>query len=96
MSTSDIVVMIIVAAVVCLALLYLAFRHQSKRLQNKFGAEYARSVEQLGRSKADAELHRRESRVRRMQIHPLSDADRERFAAAWRRIQGGFVDDPGD
>jgi hypothetical protein len=95
MSTTAIAVIIVVAAVVCLALLSLAFRHQSKRLQDKFGSEYERSVAQLGRSKAEAELQRRQSRVRRMQIRPLSDAERERFTAAWRHVQGGFVDDPG-
>jgi hypothetical protein len=95
MSTTAIIVTIVVAAVVCLALLFLAFRYQSRRLQDEFGAEYERSVAQLGRSKAEAELQRRQSRVRRLQIRPLSDADRERFTDAWRRVQGGFVDDPG-
>src|ERR1700722_1193283 len=95
MSTIAIIVIIVVAAIVGLALLFLAFRYQSRRLQDKFGAEYERSVTQLGRSRAEAELQRRQSRVRRMQIRPLSDAERERLAAAWRRVQGGFVDDPG-
>jgi hypothetical protein len=94
MSTTSIAVIIVVAAVVCLALLFLAFRYQSRRLKDKFGAEYERSVAQLGRSKAEAELQRRQSRVSRMQIRPLSDGERERFATAWRRVQGGFVDDP--
>lgn len=94
MSTTAIAVTIVVAALVCLALLFLAFRYQRRRLQDKFGAEYERSVAQLGRSRAEAELQRRQSRVRRMQIRPLSDGERERFAAAWRRVQGGFVDDP--
>src|ERR1700691_3494236 len=95
MSTTAIAVIIVVAAVVCLALLFLAFRYQSRRLQEQLGAEYERSVAQLGRSRAEAELQRRQSRVRRMQIRPLSDAERERFTAAWRHVQGGFVDDPG-
>jgi hypothetical protein len=94
MSTTAVVVIIVVAALVCLALLVFAFRRQSKKLQDKFGDEYSRSVEQLGRSKAEAELQRRESRVRRLPIRVLSDTDRERFASAWRRVQGGFVDDP--
>jgi hypothetical protein len=94
MSITAVVLIIVVAAVVCLALLVFAFRRQSKRLQDKFGDEYLRSVEQMGRSKAEAELQRRESRVRRLQIRVLSDTDRERFTSAWRRVQGGFVDDP--
>jgi hypothetical protein len=95
MSTPVLVAVIAAAAVVCVALLYFAFRMQSKRLQNRFGPEYERSVSEMGRSKAEAELHRREKRVSRMQIRPLSETERARFASAWRSVQAGFVDDPG-
>jgi hypothetical protein len=33
--------------------------------------------------------------VSRMQIRPLIESDRSRFASAWRSVQAGFVDDPG-
>jgi hypothetical protein len=95
MSTPVLVAIIVAAAVVCLALLYFAFRLQSKRLHDRFGPEYERSVAELGRSKAEAELHGREKRVSRMQIRPLTESDRKRFANAWRAVQAGFVDDPG-
>jgi hypothetical protein len=95
MSTPVLVAIIVAAAVVCLALLYFAFRLQSKRLHDRFGPEYERSVSELGRSQAEAELHRREKRVSRMQIRPLTESDRQRFASAWRTVQAGFVDDPG-
>jgi hypothetical protein len=95
MSTPVLVAIIVAAAVVCLALLYFAFRLQSKRLHDRFGPEYERSVSELGRSRAEAELHRREKRVSRMQIRPLTESDRKRFASAWRTVQAGFVDDPG-
>lgn len=95
MTTPVLMAIIVAAAIVCLALLYFAFRMQSKRLHDRFGTEYERSVSELGRSKAEAELQRREKRVARMQIRPLGDADRNRFASAWRSVQAGFVDDPG-
>jgi hypothetical protein len=95
MTTPVLVAIIVAAAIVCLALLYFAFRMQSKRLHDKFGREYERSVAELGRSKAEAELHRREKRVSRMPIQPLTESDRNRFASAWRTVQAGFVDDPG-
>jgi hypothetical protein len=95
MSTPVLIAIIVAGAVVCLGLLYFAFQMQSKRLHERFGPEYERSVSELGRSRAEAELHRREKRVSRMQIGPLSESDRTRFASAWRSVQAGFVDDPG-
>ncbi len=95
MSTPVLIAIIVAAAVVCLALLYFGFRMQSKRLQDRFGPEYERSVSELGRSKDETELQRREKRVSRMQIRSLSESDRSRFASAWRSVQAGFVDDPG-
>jgi hypothetical protein len=95
MSTPVLIAIIVAAAIVCLGLLYFAFRLQSKRLQDRFGPEYERSVSELGRSRAEAELQRREKRVSQLQIRPLSESDRTRFASAWRSVQAGFVDDPG-
>jgi hypothetical protein len=69
--------------------------NQSQRLQQRFGAEYARTVERLGsREKAEAELRAREKRVQRMRIEALSPADAARFAQEWKRLQGHFVDNP--
>jgi hypothetical protein len=93
MSTTALVI-IIVAALICIAALVLAFRAQTRRLQSRFGPEYERSVHMLGRSRAEAELQRRERRVRRMQLRPLSDTDRNQFVSAWRNLQAKFVDDP--
>ena len=69
--------------------------NQSQRLQERFGAEYARTVDRLGsRDKAEAELRAREKRVQRMHIEALSPADAARFAQEWRRLQAHFVDNP--
>src|SRR5205823_2940201 len=46
------------------------------------------------RRRAEAELQERAARVDHLDIHPLSPADRTRFADAWRSVQAQFVDDP--
>jgi hypothetical protein len=70
-------------------------RKRSQRLQQRFGPEYARMVDELGdRTKAEAELAAREKRVERFNITPLSPADAARFSQAWNVLQLRFVDNP--
>jgi hypothetical protein len=70
-------------------------RKRSQRLQQRFGPEYVRTVNELGdRNKAEAELEAREKRVERFNITPLSPADAARFGQAWNALQNRFVDDP--
>ena len=47
-------------------------QQQSKRLRQRFGAEYDRAVAELGRTKAEAELRAREKRVEKFTITPLA------------------------
>lgn len=70
-------------------------RKQSLRLQQHFGAEYVRTVNELGdRSQAEAELKEREQRVAKLTINPLSATDAAKFRQAWSTLQNRFVDDP--
>jgi hypothetical protein len=69
-------------------------QQQSKRLRQRFGAEYDRAVAELGRSKAEAELRAREKRVEKLSIIPLAPADAARFTQAWNALQGRFIDNP--
>jgi len=70
-------------------------KKQSRRLQERFGQEYDRSVDDLGsRSKAESELKTREKRVEHLNILPLSPADAARFSQTWKDLQGHFVDNP--
>jgi hypothetical protein len=69
-------------------------RKESLRLQQRFGAEYVRLVNELGRSKAETELAAREKRVATLTLAPLSAADAAKFRDAWVAIQARFVDDP--
>jgi hypothetical protein len=86
--------------VVLLALLALVAwlaqrRHQSYRLQQRFGPEYARTMDNLGsREKAEAELRDRERRVERLSIVTLSPQDAARYAQEWKMLQSRFVDSP--
>ena len=81
---------IIVAGVVAVALLALAAwfffqkKKQSTRLQQRFGPEYTRTIDELGgRTKAEAELKAREKRVEDLTITPLAPAEAARFSQAW-------------
>jgi len=70
-------------------------RRQSRRLLQRFGPEYERTVDRTGsRAKAESELRRREERVEKLHIVPLAPAEAARFSQAWRGLQGGFVDNP--
>ena len=100
MDTIDTQTWLIVAGVVVLVLIALAawffYRtKQSQRLQQRFGPEYRRTVEELGsRTKAEAELKEREQRVERLHIVPLAPAEAARFSQAWQALQTRFVDNP--
>lgn len=88
-----------IAAVVILAVIAIAVwfwnRSQSRRLEQRFGPEYARTVDELGsRPKAEAELRTREKRVEKLNIVPLAPAEAARFSSAWKTLQGRFVDNP--
>lgn len=94
--------LIIVIAVVVLVIVGLLMassfssRNRSKKLQERFGTEYDRTVETLGdKKKAQIELDERQKHVAGLNIKPLSAADRERYQANWTAIQSKFVDEPG-
>ncbi len=89
----------IIAAVVVVVLIALAWaierQRRSKRLRERFGSEYDRTVSARGdRTKAEAELAAREKRVERLKIGALSQADAALFAEQWRVLQSRFVDNP--
>jgi hypothetical protein len=69
-------------------------RKESLRLQQRFGTEYVRLVNELGRPKAEAELAAREERVATLTLLTLPAADAAKFRDAWVAIQARFVDDP--
>jgi hypothetical protein len=70
-------------------------RQHSQRLQQRFGPEYGRAVDQFGdRAKAEAELEAREKRVERFDITTLAPSDAAKFRQAWNALQARFIDNP--
>ena len=79
----------------CLGVVLAVSRRRSDHLKSRFGPEYERTLRESGdRRRAEHELERREKRVERLHIHPLSPRHRDQFVAAWRNDQARFVDDP--
>src|SRR5215475_4967028 len=92
------IVAICVAAIVILgAIGWLVYsQRRSRQLRDRFGPEYDRRVTELegNRRRAESELMAREARVRKVQLQPLSAADRARYIQEWRLCQAKFVDNP--
>lgn len=95
MSGGTIAVVIVVVIVIIAALATTALMTRRRRLRLQFGPEYDRAVtEQNSKLRAEAELTDRQRRVRKLDIRPLSEAVRARYAADWVVVQERFVDDP--
>jgi hypothetical protein len=96
MNTQTLAILAVVVLVVIAIAAWLWNRKkQSQRLEQRFGPEYTRAVDELGsRDKAEAELRTREKRVQKLDIAPLDPADAARFSQEWKALQGRFVDNP--
>ncbi|MET9419708.1 hypothetical protein ABZY06_03075 [Streptomyces sp. NPDC006540] len=98
MSTGTLLAIIIPVVVVVAALVALGwYTARRRRLRERFGPEYERTVEDAGsQSAADRELSAREKRHDALDIKPLSPSARDRYAHDWQKVQGEFVDHPED
>ena len=97
MTASQLTIAIAVVAIIVLAaIVYAVYRQQrSKALKDKFGPEYDRAVDSYGgQGRAESVLAKREKRVEKLDIHPLTPQESSRFAAQWKTVQMRFVDDP--
>jgi hypothetical protein len=100
METLDTQTWIIISAVVVLGVVALGAwlfdqKNHSHKLQERFGPEYGRTVNELGsRTKGESELRAREKRVERLEILTLAPSEAARFTEAWQALQGRFVDNP--
>jgi hypothetical protein len=64
-------------------------------LRDRFGPEYDRRVDQVGDRRAgEAELRDVTKRREHLEVRPLTDAARARFAERWLAVQSNFVDQP--
>lgn len=99
MTTSPTTTLILAIVLIVLAIGTVAWvvmqRQKSAKLKRRFGSEYDRAIKEYGgRTKAEAELNKREQRVAGLNIVPITATDAARFSNAWSSLQGRFVDDP--
>jgi hypothetical protein len=95
MSQTTITAIVVVAVIIVVVIALLAW--QRTRLRRRFGPEYDRAVDERGSTvAAERELLARERRYRRLDIKPLPEEARARYADRWRQLQEQFVDSPGD
>ena len=84
----------VIAAVAVSVWLYTSSK-RSKRLRSEFGPEYKRMARAEGdAAHAEKVLLERQARVKKLDIKPLTDQQRNDFADAWESAQAEFVDDP--
>jgi hypothetical protein len=94
MNTGILVIVLIAVALGVIAWL-VTQKQRSLKLRRRFGPEYDRVVNEFGgKAKAEAELKRREDRVDRLNITPLTPADAARFSQSWSALQTRFIDSP--
>ncbi len=92
-STSVIIVILLIIAV--LAVMALVGRQRTKRLQERFGPEYNRTIDEIGdQRQAERELEERVAHVNTLNIRPLSADEVNRYALQWQETQRQFVDEP--
>jgi len=95
-NTTVIILAVIVAFVIGGMLgMLLNRRQRTKRLQDKFGPEYERAVNETGDARqAENDLQARLDHVRTLDIRPLSADEIHRFTNDWQITQAEFVDEP--
>jgi hypothetical protein len=90
-------IVIIVAAVIVVVGIAatLTRRKRTESLRERFGPEYDRAIEDRdGRRGAEADLRDRQKRRAELEISPLAEPTRMRFAQEWAVVQQNFVDEP--
>ena len=91
------ILLIVIAALVVIAVIsfFMAKKHRSQQLRERFGPEYDRVVKKEGEvRRAEGVLEIRAQRRKMFELHPLSPAMRSEFSERWRTVQSQFVDDP--
>ena len=96
MDTGTVIAIVIAVLALATAIIVYAQNQKTRRLRTRYGPEYDRVLEENRGStrRAQSVLGEREKRVSKLQIRRLTREEADRFAANWRQIQEGFVDDP--
>ncbi len=86
---------ILVAAVAIVLLAGRSRKRDGDMLRRDFGPEYDHAVGEYGSEReAQSALKSRKDRVERLNLRPVSAADRSRFSSSWESTQAHFVDEP--
>lgn len=95
-STSTLIFAVLLIAVgIAVVVWFVMQKQRSAKLKQRFGPEYDRAITEFGsRTRAEAELLKREQRVAGLKIVPLTPADAARFSQAWGTLQSRFIDNP--
>jgi len=99
MNTTMVIIIAFFASTVIVAIavgIWLTTRkRRTKELRSKFGPEYNRMARAEGdAARAEEELLKREKRVKKLDIKPLTTQQRNEFADDWEKAQAEFVDEP--
>lgn len=93
-TTAILLIVLIVVVIAAAGFVYWQL-NRTKRLRERFGPEYDRTLKETGaKREAEAKLEKREKRVERLHVRKLEPGDRDHFEQAWRQVQAQFVDNP--
>ena len=96
-TTNTTLIVVVIIALIVVGLIAMAWWRvqRSNRLQERFGPEYDRAVEEIGdRRHAEKELEARVAHVKALNIHALTADEVNRYALDWQETQRQFVDEP--
>lgn len=96
-TTTTMLVLVVLGALIIVGLIgaFMSRYQRTKRLQERFGPEYDRTVNELGdKRQAERDLETRLEHVKKLDIRPLSADEMDRFTAEWQTTQAEFVDAP--
>jgi len=96
-TNNTLVIVLAVIALIVVGIIVMAWWRiqRSNRLQERFGPEYDRALEEKGdRRQAEKELEARVAHVKALNVRPLSAEEVNRYALEWQETQRQFVDEP--
>lgn len=95
MTSTQVAVLIVVLVILAAVAVAGWFGMRRRALRQRFGPEYDRTVsEQESQLAAERELRERERRHADLELRPLSEESRARYASEWEEIQTRFLDSP--
>lgn len=86
------IVLLVIVALIALAM---ARARRTRQLQERFGPEYDKTVDELGNKRqAEKELEDRIAHVQALNIRSLTADEVNHYALEWQAVQREFVDEP--